>query len=163
VEDDIPKVDARLAAWVGRTLARLHDRGCHDPELTPASEWFGLFERATWNTWLGSAREQGLDWHSDLHDALPRILETSSSAPRCSSSASTTSSRRADGRRRCTSPSACEGKRRRTGVELTAVLTGGVWGALLLRPGADRAEMLNLSARRAMPLVFAILLGRWIS
>jgi len=78
LDHDTPKVDARLAAWLGLTLARLHDPGYHDPDLTPASDWFGLFERATWNTWLESAREQRLDWYSDLHDALPRILEISS-------------------------------------------------------------------------------------
>jgi len=56
LDHDPPKVDARLAAWLWLTLARLHDPGYHDPHLTPASDWFGLFERATWNTWLESAR-----------------------------------------------------------------------------------------------------------
>jgi Ser/Thr protein kinase RdoA (MazF antagonist) len=71
------KVDTRLGGWLGRTMANLHSLDYEDPDLTSASQWFGLFGRATWNTWLEAARRRRLDWHSHLRESLPCILDIS--------------------------------------------------------------------------------------
>jgi fructosamine-3-kinase len=71
------KLDARLAGWLGRSMANLHCLDYDDPALTSASDWFGIFEPAIWDTWLETAGRRKLDWQLHLRDSLPRILDIS--------------------------------------------------------------------------------------